>query len=75
MNDDAHLIEIDNVVLTGVDGRRPGGLHSLIEAEVLRALGGSEWPAATGVPDSGARVAGEVARAVVQSLRGGTDNV
>jgi hypothetical protein len=38
-------------------------------------LGGVELPVSTGVPNTGTRVAGEVARAVVQSLQGGIDHV
>jgi hypothetical protein len=75
MSDRAHVIEIDSIVLTGVNPRNPGQLSDLIEAEVRRALGGVEWPAAAGVHDTGTRVAGEVARTVVQSLQGGNDRV
>lgn len=75
MNDRAHLIEIDSLVLIGVETRYPDRLHGLIAAEVLRALGGVEWPASTGVADTETRVAGEVARTVVQSLQGGNDRV
>jgi hypothetical protein len=75
MNDRAHVIEIDSIVLTGVDPWHPGRLSALIEAQVRRVLGGVELPVSTGVPNTGTRVAGEVARAVVQSLQGGIDHV
>jgi hypothetical protein len=75
MSDRAHVIEIDRIILAGVDQRHPGQLTTLIEAEVLRVLGGVELPVSTGVPNTGTRVAGEVARAVVQSLQGGIDHV
>jgi beta-lactamase superfamily II metal-dependent hydrolase len=75
MNDRAHVIEIDSIVLTGVDQRHPGNLSALIEAEVRRALSGSDLRTSTGVANSKMRVAGEVARTVVRSIHGGSDGV
>ena len=75
MSGEAHIIDIDSIVLTGADTRHPGRLSRLIEAEVLRILGGSELAVSMGVPNTETRVAGEVARTVVQSLQGGTDSV
>ncbi|MBI3796016.1 MAG: hypothetical protein HY268_03480 [Deltaproteobacteria bacterium] len=75
MSDRAHIIDIDNLVLTGVDLRHPARLSALIAAEVQRVLGGSDLPAATGITNSEMGVASEVARTVVRSLPGGSDRV
>ncbi len=75
MNSEAHIIDIDSIVLTGVDQRHLGNLSALIETEILRALGGAGLRTPTAIPNSEARVAGEVARTVVKSLRGGNDRV
>jgi hypothetical protein len=48
-------------------------LNVLIEAELLRALSMSDLWASTGVADSETRVAREVARTVVRSVRGESD--
>ena len=63
-----HVIEIDRIVLDTVAGARPRQLAALIEAELGRALGGSASPA----PDMASgdvSVAGEIARAVVRSIK------
>ena len=73
MSDRAHVIEIDSIVLTGVDPQDTGRLNALIAAEVRRALSGSDWRTSTGVANSETRVAGEVARTVVRSVQGGTN--
>jgi hypothetical protein len=75
MSDEAHIIDIDSIVLTGVDQRNPGRLSDLIEAEVRRALEGTGLRTPQGIRNNETRVAGEVARTVVQSLQGGTDGV
>jgi hypothetical protein len=75
MSDRTHIIEIDRIVLTGVDPRHPGRLNALIEAEVLRALNGSDLRTLMGVANNERTVAGEVARIVVQSVQGGTGGV
>jgi hypothetical protein len=66
MTNDAHVIEIDSLVLSGVDARRPGRMTALIEAAVARALSGTPLPAGSGGP-----VPGQVADAVVRAVRGG----
>ena len=71
----AHVIEIDRIVLTAVDQRYSGNLSALIEAEVRRALNGSNLQTSIGVANSELRVAGEVARTVVSSIQGGSDGV
>ena len=75
MSGEAHIIDIDSIVLTGVDQRNPSRLSALIEAEVRRALIGSDLRTSTGVANSETRVAGEVARTVVRSIQGGSDSV
>ena len=75
MSGEAHIIDIDSIVLTGVDQRNPGQLNALIESEVLRVLRGSDVRTPTGVVNSETRVAGDVAQAVVQSIRGAPDGV
>ena len=75
MSGEAHIIDIDSIVLTGVDLRNPGRLNALIEAEVRRALSGSDLRTSTGVANNETRVAGEVARTVVRSIQGGSDGV
>jgi len=74
MSGETHIIDIDRIVLTGADLRNPVRLSALIEAEVLRALRGSDLRTSTGVANSWTRVAGEVARSVVQSLPGGNSH-
>jgi len=75
MSSEAHIIDIDRIVLTGVDLRNLGRLSALIEAEVRRALSGSDLRMSTGVANSETRVAGEVAQTVVRSVQGGSDVV
>jgi hypothetical protein len=75
MSDRAHLIEIDSIVLSGVDQRNPLRLSALIEAEVRRALEGKGLRTPAGVANNETRVAGEIARTVVRSIQGGTDGV
>jgi hypothetical protein len=78
MNDKAHvahIIDIDSIVLTGADVRNPDQLRALIEGEVLRRLKGTGLRATTGLVNNEARVAGEVARTVVRSVRGVSNGV
>jgi hypothetical protein len=75
MNDRAHIVEIDRIVLTGVDQRHPGSLIALIEAEVRRALERTGMRTPMGLARNETRVAGEVARTVVRSIQGGFDGV
>jgi hypothetical protein len=71
MNDVAHIIEIDRIVLTGVTQYRADRLHSLIEAEVQRVLSSAGISQGVTAPNTEIRVAGEVARSVVQMVRSG----
>lgn len=73
MSDEAHIIDIDSIVLTGVDLHNPSRLSALIEAEVRRALRRSDLRMSTGVANNETRVAGEVAQNVVRSIQGGFD--
>lgn len=66
----AHIIDIDRIVLTWFDLQDPGRLSALIEAEVLRALSGSDLRTSTILAKSETRIAGEVARIAVRSLQG-----
>jgi hypothetical protein len=75
MIDKTYIIDIDIIVLTGVDQRHPGQMTTLIEAEVRRALRGSDLWTSTRIVDSETRVAGEVARTVVRSVQGGPGDV
>jgi len=41
MKQDAHLIDIESIVLNGVDMRYAARVQAMVEAEVLRTLGGA----------------------------------
>ena len=71
MSEEAHIIDIERLVLTDVSRRRPERLAALVEAEVRRALAGAGLAGALGVPDGEAKVAAEVAETVTRSVRGG----
>ena len=75
MSGEAHIIDIDSIVLSGIDQRHPRSLSALIEAEVRRALGGAGLRTPQGLANNEARVVGEVARTVVRSIQGGSDGV
>lgn len=70
MSEKAHIIEIDSIVLSGVDLRNPIGLSALIETEVCRALQGTGLSMLTEDANTEQRVGGEVAQNVVHSLQG-----
>jgi hypothetical protein len=70
MSEDAHIIEIDSIVLDGIDPHRPG-VRALVEAETRRALLRVGPLPLHDVPGIEAAVAAEVARAVDQAGRGG----
>ncbi|MGH2397103.1 MAG: hypothetical protein ACRDFW_08965 [bacterium] len=74
MSGEAHIIDIDSIVLTGVNKRHHRSLTALIEAEVQRALSGAGL-SSTGIGDSQTRVVGEVARSVAQSVEGGSNGI
>jgi hypothetical protein len=75
MNDRAHTIDIDTIVLTGVDLGHAGDLGGLVQAEVRRALSGWDLNRAVDSADAEARVAGEVAGTVVRSVQRGSNGV
>jgi hypothetical protein len=70
MNHQAHIVDIDTIVLGGADPHDPAGLGALLEAQVRQALNGAGFGTATGIADGETRVAGATARAVVQSIQG-----
>lgn len=74
MTDEAHIIDIDTILLTGVDRLRPGELALMIEAEVQRLLDGG-LSESIRIADIDGRVAAEVGEVVAQSLRGNTEQV
>lgn len=73
MNQRAHIIEIERLVLNGVNQRDAAKTQTLVEAEVRRALQGLGLPAARALAGREAAVAAEVASSVSRSLRGGTE--
>jgi hypothetical protein len=71
MNERAHLIDIDSIVLHGAYPLDASSFDTLIEAEVARVLRGTA-PGEREVLTSGKdRVAGEVARVVMRSVNRG----
>jgi hypothetical protein len=71
MNGRPHVIEIDSIVLTGVDPHDRRRVGALVEAEMQRRLSEPGIRASAAVAHGETSVAGEVARAVMQSLPGG----
>jgi hypothetical protein len=65
-----HIVDIDQLVLIGLDRRRNAVLHTAIEAAVLHALGGSGIDMGQPTPGLGAPVAREVATSVVKAVDG-----
>jgi hypothetical protein len=75
MSDRAHMVEIDSMVLAGVDPQCPGRLSDLIHAEVRRAIAGTRVRLSEGMARNETSIAGEVARTVVRSIQGGSNSV
>ncbi len=75
MNNDTHTIEIDRLVLTGVDLRNLPRLRARIQAEVQRALGGTQLSASPQIADARGGLATETAAAVVNAIRGGRGGI
>jgi hypothetical protein len=71
MSEDAHIIEIDSIVIDRVDPNRPGGVRALVEAETRRVMLGTELSAWQAIAGSEAAIAGEVARSVDRAIKGG----
>jgi hypothetical protein len=69
MSDAAHIIEIDEIILTGAAQQRDDRLRFLIEAEVRRALSGANISTGVAAPNAETNVAGEVARCVARAVR------
>ena len=70
MNDRVHIIDIDSIVLDGVDHLRPMEVHALVEREVRRALRGTAVSELGGDRVNERRVAGAVADSVEGSIKG-----
>jgi len=70
MTEEAHIIEIESIVLDGVDPHGPG-VRALVEAETRRVLLGLELSKSEAVAGREAAVAGAVAGAVERGVRGG----
>jgi len=68
-----HIIEIDSIVLDGVDVRDRRLVRALVERETRRVLSHSEW-AESSVIASGKAIAVEVARSVEGAIKGGVNN-
>jgi hypothetical protein len=83
MNVEAHIVEIERIVVTGADLGNPDGpgngtrahIAAQIAAELRAALDGVDLPGPAGLAGSTTRVAAEVARTVVRSIRRGADHV
>jgi hypothetical protein len=65
MNDEAHIIDIDHIVLIG------GPERALIEAELQRIVAGTGITETIAAPNAEASLAHEVARSVAQAIQGG----
>lgn len=75
MSDAKHVIEIESIVLDGVDSRCLGAVRALVEAETRRTLLGVGLSASPGVGVSEGAIAAEVARSVDQAIKGGVGDV
>jgi hypothetical protein len=72
MSQEAHIVDIDTIVLPADGLHDPGRLAALVAAQVALALDGAGFGASAGLADGGARVAGEVGWAVVRATEGGS---
>lgn len=73
MNQPSHLIEIDSVVLDGVDLRDRRLVRALVERETRRALSHSDQANASVIASREAAIAAEVGRSVDNAIKGGVD--
>jgi hypothetical protein len=64
MSEEAHIIEIDSIVLDRVDLRNPRALRALVESETRRVLLRSGLTASSVVAGTEATIAAEVGRSV-----------
>jgi hypothetical protein len=72
MSQEAHMVDIDTIVLPADGLHDPGRLAALVAAQVALALDGFGFGATRGLADGAPRVAGEVGRAVAQAVQGGS---
>ena len=70
MKDDAHIIDIDQIVLTGTDPHEFVRTRGLIADAVQRALAGTELNSLLDGKKHGARIGGAVEHSVTQALEG-----
>ena len=68
MNQPSHIIEIDSIVLDGIDLRNPREVRSLVESETRRVLLRSGL-AMSPVAGSEAAIAAEVGRSVDSAIK------
>jgi len=68
VNERPHSIEIDSIVLDGVDLRNPRALRGLVESETRRALLRSELTGLSVVAGTEAAIAAEVGRSVNRAI-------
>lgn len=68
MNEPTHVIDIESLVLDGVDHLRPTEMRVLIEREVRRALLRTELSPAINAAVSEGNVANAVAHSVEQAI-------
>ena len=71
MKDPSHIIDIDSIVLTHLDQRPLVRAALMIQSQVERELSQAGFSSSTERDGRASRVAGEVARAVMQSIDGG----
>ena len=71
MNGEAHIIEIDSILLEGVSHLRPAEVQALVQAEVRRALLGTHPAAAREMATTETAVGEAVAQSVDRSVSRG----
>lgn len=71
MSEQAHIIDIERIVLNGVGHLPPMEVRALVEREVRRALQGTELSALKGTGTNEGNVATAVGRSVERSITGG----
>ena len=71
MNQPAHLIEIDSIVLDGVDLQDRRLVRALVERETRRVLSHSDLADSSVIASRQAPIAAEVGRSVEGAIKGG----
>jgi len=82
MNERAHIIEIERIVVSGGHMLSPARLRASVETQVQQALRRAGLPTIAAHGKTQTRLAGEIAKSVVQAIvsdgslsRGGRDGV